>query len=88
MNKFETTGRVGVIETPVQLSHSSRSDSGTSQNRARQCCRESTKGDLHMQAYKIRLTQELKPTDRLQLRQSVDWILVRQRMQATIFQRQ
>jgi hypothetical protein len=34
--------------------------------------------DLHLHAYKIQLTQELKPTDHVQCRELVNWVLENQ----------
>lgn len=36
--------------------------------------------DLHLQAYKVQLTQELMPNDHLQLREFVKWIIGHQQV--------
>ena len=36
--------------------------------------------DLHLHAYKIQLTQELRPTDRVQGREFVNWVLENQKV--------
>jgi hypothetical protein len=36
--------------------------------------------DLHLHAYKIQLTQELKPTDHVQSREFVNWVLENQKV--------
>jgi len=37
--------------------------------------------DLHLHAYKIQLTQELKPTDHVHRREFVNWVLENQKVE-------
>jgi hypothetical protein len=43
--------------------------------------------DLYLHAYKIQLTQELKPTDHVQRREFVNWLLENQKVDGNFFKK-